>query len=131
MLNKSITKKQLREFGLILVFFIPIIFGWLVPFLFGHGFKYWTFFVGIPFLFLATIKPNALFYPYKSWMFLGEVLGWVNSRIILGLVFLIILQPIALIMRILGHDPLRTKKFAQKSYRETRTNYNVNLKKIF
>ena len=64
-------------------------------------------------------------------MKLGHILGWVNSRIILGLVFLIVLQPIALIMRILGHDPLRTKKFAQKSYREIKTNQKINLKKFF
>ena len=88
-------------------------------------------FLDIPSIILAFIKPILLLYPYRAWMKLGHILGWVNSRIILGLVFLIVLQPIALIMRILGHDPLRTKKFAQKSYREIKTNHKVNLKKIF
>ena len=64
-------------------------------------------------------------------MKLGHILELVNSRIILGLVFLIVLQPIAFIMKIFGHDPLRTKKFGQKSYRELKTNHKVNLKKIF
>ena len=64
-------------------------------------------------------------------MKLGHILGWLNSRIILGLVFLIVLQPIALIMRIFGHDPLKTKKIAQKSYREIKTNQKINLKKNF
>ena len=67
----------------------------------------------------------------KIWMRLGYILGWVNSRIILGLVFLIVLQPIALIMKIFGHDPLRMKKVSQKSYREIKTNHKINLKKIF
>ena len=80
---------------------------------------------------LGILRPGLLLYPYKAWMKLGHILGWVNSRIILGLVFLIVLQPIALIMRIFGHDPLRTKKFAQESYREIKTNHKVNLKKIF
>ena len=80
---------------------------------------------------LGILSPGLLLYPYRAWMNLGHILGWVNSRIILGLVFLIVLQPIALIMRILGHDPLRTKKFAQESYREIKTNHKVNLKKIF
>ena len=80
---------------------------------------------------LGILRPGLLLYPYRAWMKLGHILGWVNSRIILGLVFLIVLQPIALIMRILGHDPLKTKKFAQKSYREIKTNHKVNLKKIF
>ena len=61
------------------------------------------------------MRPSILSYPYKLWMRLGYILGWVNSRIILGLVFLIVLQPIALIMRFLGHDPLKIKKTGQKS----------------
>ena len=64
-------------------------------------------------------------------MKIGHILGWLNSRIILGLVFLIVLQPIALIMRFFGHDPLKTKKLAQKSYRENKTNQKINLKKFF
>ena len=82
-------------------------------------------------LILAISKPGLLLYPYRAWMKLGHILGWLNSRVILGLVFLIVLQPIALIMRILGHDPLKTKKLPQKSYREIKTNHKVNLKKIF
>ncbi len=64
-------------------------------------------------------------------MKIGHILGWLNSNKILGLVFLFVLQPIALIMRIFGHDPLRTRKFAKKSYREIKTNHKVNFKKIF
>ena len=64
-------------------------------------------------------------------MKLGHILGWVNSRLILGLIFLIVVQPIALIMRLFGHDPLRTKKLDKKSYREIKINHKINLKKIF
>ena len=64
-------------------------------------------------------------------MKIGYILGWLNSRIILALVFLIVVQPIALIMRVLGHDPLKMKMNSQKSYREIKTNQKVNFKKIF
>ena len=80
---------------------------------------------------MITHNALLLFYPYKTWIKIGNILGWLNSRIILGLVFLIVLQPIALIMRIFGHDPLRMKKSNQKSYRELKTNQKINLKKIF
>ena len=40
---------------------------------------------------------------------LGNILSWINSRLILGIVFAI-LQPIALIMKIFGYDPLRKKQ---------------------
>ena len=130
-MKNHIPKKTLREFGFLIGLIFPFLIGWILPLFGGHSFRTWTLFISIPSIILACTKPILLFYPYREWMKLGNILGWVNSRIILGLVFLIVLQPIALIMRILGHDPLRTKKFAGKSYREIKTNHTVNLKKIF
>ena len=130
-MKKNLSKKILREFGFLIGFTFPILIGWLIPAVSGHSFRVWTLWLGIISLILAISKPILLLYPYRTWMKLGHILGWINSRIILGLVFLIVLQPIALIMRILGHDPLRTKKFDQKSYREIKTNHNLNLKKFF
>ena len=130
-MKETISKKQLRDFGLLIGFGFPIISGWLLPSLFGDELRAWTLWIGISGLILGLKSPHLLCYPYKAWMKLGHILGWVNSRIILGLVYIIILQPIALIMRIYGHDPLRIKNIPQKSYREIKTNKKINLKKIF
>lgn len=130
-MKNHISEKILREFGLLIGFVFPILIGWILPGLGGHPFKLWTLLIGFPSLILAILRPGILLYPYRSWMKLGIILGWLNSRIILGLVFLIVLQPIALIMRLFGHDPLRTKKTGEKSYREVNTNQKINLKKIF
>ena len=130
-MNNHIPKKTLRQFGFLICFTFPFLIGWFLPLLGGHPFRVWTLFISMPAGTLGILRPGLLLYPYRAWMKLGHILGWVNSRIILGLVFLIVLQPIAFIMRILGHDPLRTKKNTQKSYREIKTNYKVNLKKIF
>ena len=130
-MKNHIPKKTLREFGFLIGFIFPFLIGWILPLIGGHSFRTWTLFISIPSIILAFTKPILLLYPYRAWMKLGHILGWVNSRVILGLVFFIVLQQIALIMRILGHDPLRTKKFSQKSYREIKTNHKVNLKKIF
>ena len=64
-------------------------------------------------------------------MALGHFLGWINSHIILGLVFILLLQPIAYIMRLTGYDPLRTKRKGEKTYRENRKDHNIDLKRIF
>ena len=130
-MKNHIPKKTLRDFGFLMGFIFPFLIGWILPLIGGHSFRTWTLFISIPSIILAFTKPILLLYPYKAWIKLGHILGWVNSRIILGLVFLIVLQPIAFIMRILGHDPLRTKKNTQKSYREIKTNHKVNIKKIF
>ena len=130
-MKKYIPKKILREFGILITFVFPFLIGWLLPLLGGHSFRTWTLWISFPAFTLAILRPSLLLYPYRAWMKIGYILGWVNSRIILGLVFLIVLQPIALIMRTFGYDPLRTKKLAQKTYREIKTNQNVDLKKIF
>ena len=130
-MKNHIPKKTLRQFGFLIFFTFPFLIGWFLPLLGGHPFRVWTLFISLPAGILGILRPGLLLYPYRAWMKLGHILGWVNSRIILGLVFLIVLQPIALIMQILGHDPLRTKKLAQESYREIKTNHKVNFKKIF
>jgi len=130
-MKDSISKKQLYEFGLLIGFGFPILIGWLLPAFAGHGFRVWTLWVGVPLLILGVLKPRLLFFPYKAWMQLGLALGWINSRLILGVVFLLILQPIAIIMRFLGYDPLKLKKRKKNSYRENKKSHKVNLSRIF
>jgi len=127
----SIDKKQLREFGLLIGLGFPILIGWIIPAFGGHAFREWTLLIAIPFLFLGILKPRLLFFPYKAWMAFGLVLGWINSRIILGLVFILVLQPIALFMKLMGHDPLKTKSNNAKSFREIKSNHKINLTKVF
>ena len=47
------------------------------------------------------------------------------------MVFITVLQPIALIMRIFGYDPLRKKGVNGSSYREKKVNYKVDFNRIF
>ena len=46
-MRNNISRKQLREFGWLIGFGLPIIIGWLIPAVAGHGFRVWTFFIGI------------------------------------------------------------------------------------
>jgi len=130
-MRKTVSKKQLREFGLLIAFGLPVLIGWLIPSFFGHEFRSWTLWVGIPVLILGLMAPRLLHYPYKVWMVLGHALGWVNSHIILGLVFIVVLQPIAYVMRLTGYDPLRRRRKDEITYRENRQDYRTDLTRIF
>ena len=130
-MKDTISPKQLREFGLLIGFVFPILIGWLLPSLFGHEFRAWTLWVGIPGLILGLTAPRLLRYPYKGWMALGHALGWVNSHIILGLVFIIVAQPIAHILRLSGYDPLRRRRKGEKTYRESTKNHHTDLTRTF
>lgn len=41
-------------------------------------------------------------YIHLTWMMIAKVLGYINSRILLTVLFFIILTPVALLMRLLG-----------------------------
>ena len=129
--KETISKKQLREFGLLIGFGFPILIGWLLPSIFGDELRAWTLWIGILGLILGLTAPRLLNYPYKVWMALGYALGLVNSYIILGLVFIVVLQPIAYVMRLTGYDPLRRKRKGEKTYKENRKDHRIDLTRIF
>jgi len=130
-MKEIISKKKLREFGFLIGFGFPILIGWLLPLLLGHGFRVWTLWIGVPGFILGLAIPRLLNYPYKIWMAIGHALGWVNSHIILGLLFIFVVQPIACIMRLTGYDPLRKRLKGGKTYRENRQNHRTDLTRIF
>jgi hypothetical protein len=54
-------------------------------------------------------------------MLIGHVLGWINTRIILGFVFYVVVTPIGLYRRLLGKDPMgRQLRPELDSYRVVR-----------
>ena len=123
-------KKDLKEFGLVIGIGLPFIIGFLLPLLFGHNYRIWTLFVGILFILLSIISPKLLKIPYRLWMKIGYILGWINSRIILTIVYILVLIPISIIIKIIGYDPLTLKKVKCKSYKK-KVEYELNLNRIF
>ena len=130
--KEVIRKEILREFGIIFGLGLPIIIGWLIPTLFGDDPRTWTLVIGIPTILLSIFYPRALKLPYKIWIKIGIILGWINSRIILGIVYCVILIPISLIMKLFKYDPLKKKIFKEQiSYREITKNKKIDITKIF
>ena len=127
----KISKKQLRDFGFLIGFGLPLIIGWIIPSITGHSFRAWTLWVSIPTLVIGLLSPRILRKPYQAWMQLGHLLGYLNSRIILGIVFVAVLLPIAFVMRAFGYDPLRSKKSNLLSFKESKKGAKVDLTRIF
>ena len=130
-MKDAISKKQLREFGMLIGLGFPLLIGWLLPSLFRHEFRTWTLWVGITGLILGLTAPRLLYYPYKGWMAIGLTLGWFNSRIILSIVYIIVLLNIAFVMRLIGYDPLRRRRKGDNSYRENKQKHQTELTRIF
>ena len=68
--------------------------------------------VGAALLMLGITLPSALRVPNRIWWRLAQLLGWINSRIILTIFFVLVLTPLGLVMRAIGKNPLRGQKGA-------------------
>lgn len=61
------------------------------------------------FFILGAVAPALLKPAYIFWMNLAFLLGWVNTKLILAVIFYFIITPIGLVMRIFGVDLLDRK----------------------
>ena len=62
--------------------------------------------ISVLFFIFAFIMPNFLKPIYVSWMKLAFILGWINTRLILIIMFYLILTPISIVIKLLGKDLL-------------------------
>jgi len=61
------------------------------------------------FAFFAAVAPMALLPLFRLWVRFAMFLGWLNTRLILGLVFYLMITPLGLIIRLAGTDLLDEK----------------------
>src|SRR5262245_51956151 len=99
------TNKQLRPFGLTVGGFFSLIAFWPLV-VRAEDPHWWAMIVAGCLLVPALVFPRSLGWFHKGWMFVGHVLGWINTRIILGMVFYLVVTPIGVLRRWLGKDPM-------------------------
>lgn len=104
-MSASTDAKQLRSFGLMVGGIFGAIGSW--PALAGEDPRWWSLLLGGLLMGLGAFLPRSLELPFKGWMFVGHILGWVNTRILLSIVFYGLLTPMGWVMRLLGADPMR------------------------
>jgi saxitoxin biosynthesis operon SxtJ-like protein len=57
----------------------------------------------------AIVLPRSLTHVYRVWMAAGEALGWINTRILLSVIFYGLVTPMGIIMRRFGRDPMQRR----------------------
>jgi hypothetical protein len=96
-----------RSFGLVVAGFFIILgaYNW------WHQGRWWPASIAIAaaFLAIALLRPNVLAPLNRMWTKLGLLMAMVVSPILLGLLFLVVVTPVGLLMRLSGKDPLRLR----------------------
>ena len=105
----KIDPRGLRQFGLMFAAIVSVLFGLLLPFLFGYGYPVWPWIVAAIFVLPALTYPRMLGPVYQIWMRFGVIMNIIMSRLILGTVFLLTVVPAGLIFRLRGKDILDLK----------------------
>jgi hypothetical protein len=62
---------------------------------------------------LALAAPALLRWPADAWAALGKLLGRVTTPILLTVVFVVVVVPIGVLMRLFGNDALRLRRDAK------------------
>jgi Saxitoxin biosynthesis operon protein SxtJ len=106
--HRAASRKQLRSFGFILAGGFLVIGCWRMVFRHQDP-RWWALAISATSGLAGLIAPSLLRRPYQIWMFLGQCLGWVNTRIMLGGLYYLVVTPMRVVMTIAGHDPMNRK----------------------
>ena len=105
-----------RSFGLLftIVFLLVAGYSWFEQ-LTRAWVYFWLALSGL-FLLLTFMAPGILLPLNKAWYRLGLLMGKVVSPIVLGILFFIVITPVAIVTRLFGRDVLLPRKRDVNSY---------------
>jgi hypothetical protein len=100
-------RRELQRFGITMSIVLGLIGG---LFLWREkGYYSYFLMLSTAFLLLGLTVPILLKPIHKVWMTLAVLLGWLMTRVILGVLFYLVVTPIGLLLRLLGKDVLDLK----------------------
>ena len=117
-MDHAATRKELRQFGLLVGAVFTVIGLWPLVFR-GEPLRLWAIGIGGLLIAFGGILPQLLAPVHKGWMWVGHILGWINTRILLSIVFYALVTPIGLVFRLMGKDTMR------QAFAESSTTYRV------
>jgi hypothetical protein len=117
-MDQVATRKELRQFGLLVGAIFTVIGLWPLVFR-GEPLRLWAIGIGGLLIACGGAFPFILAPIHKGWMWVGHILGWINTRILLGIVFYGLVTPIGIVFRLMGKDTMR------QAFAESSTTYRV------
>jgi hypothetical protein len=108
-------RATLRKFGLIVASGFVLIS--LIIFIKHRHSVVPTAVIALSFMLMATFTPALLKHLHIVWMKLADILSWVNTRLLLGIIFYLVFSPVGLCLRLFKIDLLeRNPKGLNGSY---------------
>ena len=127
--TKDIKLGSNKSFGI--VFFIVFLLLGFYPLLNDENVRVWSLVIALIFLTLGLLNSKLLLPLNKIWFKFGILLGKIVSPLIMGIIFFLVVTPIAFIMRLIGKDLLNLKFNNKKSYWIEKTGPKSKMKNQF
>ena len=124
------SKKKLRSSGILFSFIFGIIFG-IFPYLIHGEIRLSILIICCFILAISFLSPYTLRIPYSLWLKIGNILGIINSNLILVIFFYIFITPFGILRRLYF---LFTKIFKKKKisyYSKDELSKKINFKDQF
>ena len=118
-----------RSFGI--VFFIVFLLIAFYPLINQGEIRTWSVLISLLFLILGIINSKILTPLNKAWFKFGIYLGKIISPIVMGIIFFLVVTPIAFLMRIFKKDLLNLKFNKNSSYWIEKTDPKSTMKNQF
>jgi hypothetical protein len=118
-LHEDLSRKQEgqggsdRSFGIVFAIFFAVV--GLLPLRTHRPARWWALILAALFLAVGLFRPAWLRPLNRAWTKLGLLLGRIVSPVVTGLLFFLVVTPIALLFRLLKKDPLRLASSAEVS----------------
>jgi hypothetical protein len=103
--NSPSTPKELRQFGFLVGGVFAVIGLWPIVF-HGESPRLWAMILGSLLIVLGAVVPQSLKQVHLGWMKVGHVLGSINTTIILGIIYYLLITPMGIVMRLMGKDSM-------------------------
>ena len=94
-----------RSFGFVFAFVFAVI--GLVPLLSGNSARWWALGVSAAFLAASIVYPGVLAPLNRIWTKFGLLLHHIVNPVVMGVLFFLVVTPIAMLMRLCGKRPLQ------------------------
>ena len=124
------SKQTLQKSGLLFSTIFGILFG-LIPYILKSEIRVSIIFISLIILLISFVSPYSLRNPYLLWIKLGEILGKLNSKIVLIFFFYIFITPVAILKSLFSLIIKLFKKKKLTFYRREQLSDKVNLKDQF
>ena len=102
----ELDRKGLREFGLVTGAIVAGLFGLFFPWLLGRDLPIWPWVIFAVLTVLGLLVPLALRPVYRVWMRFGLLASRVTTPLILGIVYYLVISPMAYVRKLFGHDAM-------------------------